>query len=99
MKRRYIVASTGTVLCQEYQTISCAWKTVVFLKDGDTKKAEAWVGEKVEKKSYEILDTRTGAVAATAESEEEANKKKRSLTRASLRSEAGKGIYLVRIKL
>jgi hypothetical protein len=97
MKRRFIVASTGTVLCQEYQAISCAWKTVLFLKDGDTGKAQAWVGEKTEKKSYEVVDTRTGAVVATAQSEEEANKKKRSLTRAALRSDAGKGFYLVRI--
>jgi hypothetical protein len=95
MKRRFIVASTGTVLCQEYQAISCTWKTVLFLKDGDTGKAQAWVGEKTEKKSYEILDTRTGAVVANAASEEEANKKKRSLTRAALRTDAGKRIYKI----
>src|SRR4029077_13611477 len=97
MKRRYIVASTGTVLCQEYQPISCAWKTVVFLKDGDTVKAQAWVEEKAVAKTYQIIDTRTDTVVASAKNEEEANKKKRSLIRASLRSDAGKGIYTVRI--
>jgi hypothetical protein len=97
MKRRFIVASTGTVLCQEYQPISCAWKTVVFLKDGDTAKAQAWVEEKTVVKTYQVIDTRTDTVVASAKSEEEANKKKRSLTRAALRSEAGKGIYAVRI--
>jgi transcriptional antiterminator Rof (Rho-off) len=97
MKRRFIVASTGTILCQEYQPISCAWKTVLFLKDGDTVKAQAWVEEKTEKKSYQVVDTRTETVVARAESEEEANKKKRSLTRAALRTDARKGIYVVRV--
>ena len=98
MKRRYIVASTGTVLCQEYQPISCAWKTVVFLKGENREpEAKAWVGTQVEEKSYQIVNTFTGAVAASATSEEEANKKKRTLTRALPRTEAGKGIYQIRI--
>ena len=96
MKRRFIVASTGTVLCQEWQPISCAWKTVLFFKDGDTVKAQAWVEEKVVAKNYQIVDTRTETVVASAKSEEEAKRKKRSLTRATLRSDAGKGIYEVR---
>lgn len=95
-QRRFIVASTGTVLCQEYQPISCAWKTVLFLKDGDTGKAKAWVEEKTEEKSYEIVDTRTGATVATAKSEEEASRKKRALIRASLKADAGKKIYEIR---
>jgi hypothetical protein len=97
MKRRFIVASTGTVLCQEWQSISCTWKTVLFLKDGDTAKAQAWVEEKAVSKNYQIVDTRTDTVIADAKSEEEANKKKRSLTRAALRVDAGKGIYRVRV--
>lgn len=96
MKRRFIIASTGTVLCQEFQPISCAWKTVLFLKNGDKVAAQAWVEEKTEAKSYVIVDTRTGAVIAKAASEEEAKKKKRSLIRASLRIDAGKGFYEVR---
>src|SRR5258705_14000365 len=96
MKRRFIVASTGTVLCQEWQPISCAWKTVLFLKDGDTAKAQAWVEAKTIEKSYLIVDTRTDSVVATAQSAEETKRKKRSLTRASLRADAAKGIYEVR---
>jgi predicted secreted protein len=95
MKRRFIVASTGTVLCQEWQPISCAWKTVLFRKDGDMVKAQAWVEEKTEAKTYQIVDTRTDTVVASAKSEEEAKRKKRSLTRAALRVDAGKGIYIV----
>src|SRR3981189_3172152 len=96
MKRRFIVASTGTVLCQEWQPISCAWKTVLFLKDGDTAKAQAWVETKTIDKNYQVVDTRTNTVVATAKNEEEATRKKRSLTRASLRADAGKGIYEIR---
>lgn len=97
MKRRFITASTGTVLCQEWQPISCAWKTMLFLKDGDKVKAQAWVEEKAAPKTYLVIDTRTETVVATAQSEEEASRKKRSLTRASLKVDAGKGIYEVRI--
>jgi hypothetical protein len=98
MKRRYIVASTGTILLQEYQPISCAWKTVVFLKGGHREKeAIAWVGTKAEAKNYQVINTHTGAIAATAQSEEEATKQKRSLTRALPRTDAGKGIFQIRI--
>jgi hypothetical protein len=48
-KRRFIEASTGTLLCQEWQPRFCAWKTVVFLKTGTkaekVKKAKAWLKE------------------------------------------------------
>ena len=97
MKRRFIEASTGTLLCQEWQPISCAWKTVLFLKDGDKRKAQAWLEEKAVEKTYQIVDTRTGAIIGTAQSEEAATRKKRSLTRAALRVDAGKGIYEVRV--
>jgi hypothetical protein len=98
MKRRYIVASTGTILLQEYQAISCAWKTVVFLKgEGREPEAKAWVGTETEKKTYQVIDTFAGTVVASVETEEEANKKKRALTRALPRTDAGKGIYQVRI--
>jgi hypothetical protein len=99
VKRRYIVASTGTVLLQEYQPISCAWKTVVFLKGENREpEAKAWVGAQAEKVSYEVVDTSAGTVVASVGTEEEANKKKRALTRALPRAVAGKGIYKVRIQ-
>jgi hypothetical protein len=105
MRRRVITASTGTLLCQEWQPISCAWKTVLFIKHklNDSKpstqdwaKANAWLNEKVKEKTFEIVDTRSNEVVARATSAEEASKKKRALTRALPRTDAGKGVYEVR---
>jgi hypothetical protein len=102
LKRRFITASTGTVLLQEYQPVFCAWKTVVFLKDGDKKSrtatAEAWVAETPAEKIYEIVDTRTAAVVATAVSPDAAKLKKMAFTRALIKPLAGKGIFQVRVR-
>jgi hypothetical protein len=98
MKRRYIVASTGTLLLQEYWPIACAWKTVIFLKGGGREaEAKAWVEENVAEKLYEIIDIRTGKVVATADSPEAARIKRQGFTRALIKVDAGKGFFQIRI--
>ena len=98
MKRRYIVASTGTLLLQEYWPIACAWKTVVFLKGKNREpEAMAWVGEEVAEKIYEIIDIRIGTVVATAKNPEEARIKRQSFTRSLIKVDAGKGYFQIRI--
>jgi len=99
MKRRWITASTGTLLLQEYQPIACAWKTVVFLKGGGREKeAEAWVAERPEKKIYRIVDTRTDTVVASAETPDAARIKRQSFTRSLIKVDAGKGYFQIRIE-
>jgi hypothetical protein len=102
LQRRFIVASTGTFLCQEYQPVFCAWKTVLFLKEGDfaarLAAAEAWLAETVAEKIYEIVDTRTDEVVATATSPDAAKLKKMAFTRALIKPLAGKGFFQVRIR-